>query len=474
MTSTTNLPATQIAALIKNREVSPVEVMADHLNAVEELNPKLNAFIEIHAEDCLKDAQRAEAAVKRGEAVGPCHGVPISIKSSIAVRGFKHEAGSRTRQGVVAPEDAPVVARLRSAGAIVIGTTNTPEMLMAYDTDNPLYGRTNSPWDLERTPGGSSGGEAAAIASGMSAGGMGSDGGGSIRVPAHFSGICGLKPTPGRIPSSGHFPESLGPFALLGVVGPMARTISDLQLLFKVVAGTDVGDTSSAPVSLADVALPKKMRIGYFEEHESCPVTPETKQAVRSAARILDRHGFEVFPYKPEILDQARDYWWTLFVRLGGELLLSIFDGRENETSSILNYARKEPPLTKQELLDAWFGRDELRLKLFREMQEVPVILSPVCAIPAFRHGDRDWMVGGHKVDYMQVMMYAQWFNLLGNPAATVPVGESPEGLPIGVQIIGIPYAEEIILKVAALIEQSAGFKAQPLHAGGIEITAQR
>jgi len=202
-------------------------------------------------------------------------------------------------------------------------------------------------------------------------------------------------------------------------------------------------------------------------------VTPETKQAVRSAARILERHGFEVFPYKPEILDQARKYWWTLFVRLGGELLLSLFDGREHETSSILKYARKEPPPSKQELLDAWFGRDELRLKLFREMQEVPVILSPVCAIPAFRHGERSWVVGGHKVDYMQVMMYAQWFNLLGNPAATVPVGESPEGLPIGVQIIGLPYAEEIILQVAALIEQSAGFKAPPLRAGGIEITAQ-
>ena len=197
------------------------------------------------------DARRAEAAVVSGNNLGPLHGVPISIKSSLDVAGFRCEAGTRLRAGHVATQDAPLVARVRSAGAIVLGVTNTPELLMAWETDNLLYGRTNSPWDLDRTPGGSSGGEAAAIAAGMSAGGVGSDGGGSIRVPAHFSGICGLKPTPGRIPTTGHFPESGGPFALIGVVGPMARTVADLKALFEVMQGPDDGDTCAAPVPVA-------------------------------------------------------------------------------------------------------------------------------------------------------------------------------------------------------------------------------
>src|SRR5208282_3219783 len=170
---------------------------------------------------------------------GPLHGVPVSIKSSIDVAGHLCEAGTRLRAGHIAADDAPLVARLRSAGAVILGVTNAPELLMAWETDNLLYGRTNNPWDLSRTSGGSSGGEAAAIAAGCSAGGVGSDGGGSIRVPAHFSGICGLKPTPGRIPATGHFPTSVGPFALLGVVGPMARTIEDLKVLFEVIQGPD-------------------------------------------------------------------------------------------------------------------------------------------------------------------------------------------------------------------------------------------
>jgi len=172
----------------------------------------------------------------------------LSIKSSIDVQGLRCESGTKLRQGTIAAQDAPLVARLRQAGALILGVTNTPEMLMAWETDNLLYGRTNNPWDLSRTPGGSSGGEAAAIASGCSAGGVGSDGGGSIRVPAHFSGICGMKPTPGRVPATGHFPQSVGPFALIGVVGPMARTVADIKLLFEAMQGPDDGDPSAAPV----------------------------------------------------------------------------------------------------------------------------------------------------------------------------------------------------------------------------------
>lgn len=467
MSQLCNLTAVEMAQRIRLRQISPVELVQAHLSAIERLNRKLNAFVEIRAEQAIAEAQAAESTLMRGEQVGPLHGVPLSIKSSIAVAGCKYEVGSPSRRGLRADNDATLVKRLKDAGAIILGVTNTPEMLMAYETANPLYGRTNSPWDLERTPGGSSGGESAAIATGISAGGVGSDGGGSIRVPAHFTGICGLKPTPGRIPATGHYPESLGPFAALGVVGPMARTVNDVDLLFRTMAGADLGDTSSAPAPLSDISDDPlhKLRIGYFEEHEDCPVTPETKSAVRRAVDYLQQRGFEVVPYVPDVLKQAREYWWTLFVRLGGELLLPIFDGREQETSSILQYARKQSAPSKQELLDAWFGRDQLRVKLFSEMSQTPIIICPVCAVPAFRHEERQWIVNGRCVDYMQAMLYTQWFNLLGNPVAAVPVGESPEGLPIGVQVVGLPYQEEPVLKVAAVIESAGGFKAPPITA---------
>src|SRR5882672_9166799 len=233
------LSATEMAEQIRHQQLSPVELIEAHLSQIERLNPKLNAFVQMDADGARRRAKDAEYAVGQRKQLGPLHGVPISIKSSIEVAGMRCEAGSKLHTGVVASQDAPLVARLRDAGAIVLGVTNTPEFLMAWETDNLLYGRTNNPWDLSRTPGGSSGGEAAAIAAGMSAGGIGSDGGGSIRVPAHFTGICGLKPTPGRIPATGHFPASVGPFALLGVVGPMARNVDDLKILFAVMQGPD-------------------------------------------------------------------------------------------------------------------------------------------------------------------------------------------------------------------------------------------
>src|SRR6266496_4575113 len=264
MTEINFLSAAAMADGIRNKLLSPVELIAAHLGQIERLNPKLNAFVQIDPEPALRQAKDAESKIQSGELMGPLHGVPVSIKSSIEVAGMRCEAGSKIRTGVLATNDAPLVTRLRNAGAIVLGTTNTPEFLMAWETDNLLYGRTNNPWDLARTPGGSSGGEAAAIASGCSAGGVGSDGGGSIRVPAHFCGICGLKPTPGRIPASGHFPQSVGPFALLGVVGPMARTVGDLIILFDVLHGPDASDALSSPVQVFETATsaPGKLRIG--------------------------------------------------------------------------------------------------------------------------------------------------------------------------------------------------------------------
>jgi len=446
-----------MSQLIHERKISPVELLRTHYDRIERLNPKLNAFIELREQVALAEAQTAEDAVVRNASLGPLHGVPISIKSSIAVAGLKFECGSPTRKGIVASEDAVLVRRLKKAGAIVVGNTNVPEMLMAYETDNPLYGRTNSAWDLSRTPGGSSGGEAAAIAAGLCAAGIGSDGGGSIRVPAHFSGICGLKPTPGRIPITGHWPESGGPFALLGVVGPMARSVEDLEILFQVVAGFDAGDPMAAPIGLNEVAEEelRSTKIGYFEEHPSAPVTVETRLAVQTAVSALRKSGFRVEAFLPDVLSEAREHWWTLFVRLAAELLAPEFKGRENEISTILSYSDRLP--TKEDLLSAWFRRDELRLRLMRQMNDFPVLICPVCSVPAFHHGEREWNVNGTRVSYMDAMSYTQCFNLLGNPAVVLPIGVSPEELPIGVQIIGQPNTEEMILKIASALEKAVG-----------------
>src|ERR1019366_940490 len=248
MDDLTFLPATEMAERIRRKEISVTELAEAHLSQIERVNPRINAFVSVDPKRVRQDAVAAQTAVQHGETLGPLHGVPVTIKSSIDVRGLPCEAGTNLRAGNVPESDAPLVARLKAAGAIILGNTNVPELLMAYETDNLLYGRTSNPWDLTRTPGGSSGGEAAAIAAGCSAGGVGSDGGGSIRVPAHFSGICGLKPTPGRIPAAGHFPGSVGPFTQLGVVGPMARSVDDVKLLYEVMAGPDDGDVRSAPV----------------------------------------------------------------------------------------------------------------------------------------------------------------------------------------------------------------------------------
>jgi Asp-tRNA(Asn)/Glu-tRNA(Gln) amidotransferase A subunit family amidase len=471
-----------MVGLIRNRKLSPVELVQAHLDRIERLNPKINAYVQVDGEGALAAARRAEKAIAENKTLGPLHGVPLSIKSAIEVAGMRCEAGTKLRAGFVAANDAPLVSRLRESGAIILGTTNTPELLMAWETDNLLYGRTNNPWDLSRTAGGSSGGEAAAIASGCSVGGVGSDGGGSIRVPAHFCGICGLKPTPGRIPATGHFPQSVGPFALLGVVGPMARTVADLKLLFEVMQGPDLGDPSAAPVPIRwpefsnagvapDVHLRRasKPRIGFFEDDGRTPVTPETRNAVNQAAKILRSAGFEVEPFCPKDLEQARQLWWKFFGVAGGMLLGPMTKSHEFELSPILKefngWVAAEPSHSAQTLLDTWIERDLVRMQIFKQMENFPVLLCPVASIPAFHHGERHWEIDGQRVGYLDAWSYCEWFNLLGMPAASVPVSRSSEGLPIGVQVVTRPWEEELALTVAETIEDGCGKKQHPPEA---------
>ncbi|HME00283.1 MAG TPA: amidase [Terriglobia bacterium] len=460
MADLTQLTATEMVQAVRATRVSPVAVVEAHLDRIAKLNPRLNAFVIIDEDGARAQARRIEAAIQRGERVGPLAGVPVTIKSSIDVAGWRCAAGSRLRANYIAAVDAPLVARLKTAGAVVLGSTNTPEMLMAYETDNLLHGRTNNPWDLDRTPGGSSGGESAAIAAGCSAAGVGSDGGGSVRVPAHYTGICALKPTPGRIPATGHFPASAGPFAQIGVVGPMAHSIADLTLMFEAMAGPELGDPSAAPVLLRvwNDAEMRSVPVGFFEEGGRTPVTPETRAAVRAAAETLQRAGFDVQPFCPTNLDLMRELWWDIFGRAGGFVLKPFIGDREADLSPILrefmSIVAADPPLTLEQLIETLIERDRIRAELLAEMERFPVLLCPVCAVPAFRHGERSWSVNGQTVKYLDAMSYTQWWNIMGNPAAVVPVGRSPKGLPIGVQVVGRPWEEELVLRVAGEIER--------------------
>jgi Asp-tRNA(Asn)/Glu-tRNA(Gln) amidotransferase A subunit family amidase len=339
---------------------------------------------------------------------------------------------------------------------------------MAYDTENRLYGRTSNPWDLTRTPGGSSGGESAAIAAGLSAGGLGSDSGGSVREPAHFTGICSLKPTPGRLPAHGHLPSCSGPFSILGAIGPMARTMADVDLFFRVLSGPQEDDPVAAPVANRSVSLNelKQYSIGYFEDDGLVPVTAETRQAIREAVQFLRAQGFRVEPFRPKNLEATRKAWWTFFVRCGWMLLEPLVRTHESELSQTFkgfrNIAQGDPPLTSEQLLSAWMECDHIRRALLEEMAAFPIVLCPVCSVPAFRHGERQWIINGETVSYLDAMRFTQWFNLLGAPAAVMPVGLSPEGLPIGLQIAGRPYEDEVVLGIASVLDGGFGYKPPP------------
>jgi Asp-tRNA(Asn)/Glu-tRNA(Gln) amidotransferase A subunit family amidase len=463
-------PAVDLLAMLSARKLSPLELADEHIVQIKRLNPQLNALIDF---DEQRVRNQAIALERSSAQPGPLHGLPMTVKASIAVAGHRCETGSLLHQGHIPGEDAVIVDRMRQAGVVVLGTTNCPEFLMAYETDNRLYGRTSNPWDLTRTSGGSSGGESAAIAAGLSPCGFGSDGGGSVREPAHFTGICALKPTPGRIPAIGHLPPCVGPFSLLGTVGPMARTIADVSLLFRILSGHAETDPFGAPVPFRHYTTEdlRQIPVGFFEDDTHTPVTPETRQAVQDTVRSLRNHGFRVEPFRLRALEQARKLWWKYFVRCGAMLLSPLFAGREEQLSptfqDFLSIARRDPALTGEELLSAWTECDTVRAMLLDEMREFPILLMPVCSVPAFHHGERQWTVDGRQVDYLDAMRYTQWFNLLGAPAAVVPVRRSPEGLPIGIQIAGRPYQDEAVLGIAAAVEHDFGYQPPPmaLHA---------
>ena len=446
-----------MASLARSGAVSSLELVDAHLDRIERRNPELNAFTMVLADQARESARRADQGLKSGR----LHGVPVTVKDSFDVAGFATRLGSYFASEAPAAEDAAVVARPRREGAIILGKTNTPEFVVSYETDNFITGRTNNPWDLERTPGGSSGGEAAAIASGCSPGGVGSDGGGSIRVPAHFCGIAGLKPTPGRISPIGLRPSGADAIQGISVVGPMARSVADVRLLFEILAGYDERDALSAPVPIRQPAM-DDVRIGLMEQFYDVPVSAATRKCVRDAAAALGGLGFTVNEFRPEGLERAPNLWNFFYGQLVAQSMKERIAGREAEAhwtyTENLDRALDGPPITARQVVESMAARAAMRRKLLAQMRRAPVVLMPVASIPAFRHRERSFEIEGNTIGLFKAMMTVTPFNLLGLPALVVPFGMSEEGLPIGVQLVGRPWEEELLLEIGVRLEAARGF----------------
>ncbi len=458
----TTRSATQLAELIRSRAASPVEVAEAHLQRIDEINPSLNAIVTL-APDVLDRARAAEGDLIRGRKVGPLHGVPLTVKDTIDTEGLRTTSGSRLRAAHVPDRDATAVARLKSAGAIILGKTNTPEMAIPYETDNPVFGRTNNPHAIERTPGGSSGGEAAAIAAGLSPAGIGSDLSGSIRVPAHFCGIAGLKPTTGVVPMDGHTPTASGLLSMGGCIGPMARTVADVALLFSVIAGKQ---TEGGPALEQGASALRGQRLAWYADDGVVPVTVETRVAIEAAAKALSSAGLEVNEERPPGVSEGSRLWIELFSRAASEQLREFYQGREAEAgplvSALLSRFKSGTDLqgkihTAEKVAAAVLERERLREDLLRWMKTTPLIFAPVGSVPAFEHGASRVDVNGQSISVFRAFSYSQTFNVFGLPSVVVPAGRSALGLPIGVQIVGRPFAEHTVLAAAAIVEKALG-----------------
>ena len=439
---------TRIAELIRSGAVSPVEVAEAHLDQIGKLNPHLNAIVTL-APDLFEKAKEAESVLQGGGHVGPLHGVPVTIKDTIETAGLLSTSGSKLRADYIPAKDAPAVARLKAAGAIILGKTNASEMAMDYTADNLVFGRTNHPLDASLTPGGSSGGEAAAIASHMSPGGLGSDLAGSIRVPAHFCGIAGLKPGAGRVPGEGQFPPSSGPYSLGAVIGPLARTVGDLRSLFRVIVNSEVPRMSTL----------KDLRVAWYVDDGVAPVTQETKAAVESVVASLSDAGFVTEERRAPHVERANELWLKVFSRASVVQLRKAYAGRENEGGSFVTWrlssADDTPPASLDEYISVWMERDQLRAEMIDWMETTPILVCPVGSTPAYKHDTLKVTLDGVSIGAFRAFSYAQAFNLFDLPVVTIPAGKSKEGLPIGVQIVGRPFAEELILDVAEIVEKS-------------------
>jgi amidase len=443
--------ATDLARAIRAKAISSAEVVQVYLQRIEAVNPHLNAVVQLRAEASLAEARAADAALARGQVLGPLHGVPMTIKDSLDTAGVITTGGTTGRASFVPAQDATVVARLRQAGAILLGKTNTPELTLWGETDNLVYGRTNNPYDLTRTPGGSSGGAAAIIAAGGSPLDIGSDTRGSIRLPAHFNGIAGIKPTSGRVPRTGHIiPWGLGAVDALTQLGPLARSVEDLGLILPIIAGVDWCDPAIVPMPLGDpqaVSL-QGLRVARYTDNGLLAPTSETVAAVQRAATALTEAGAHVHDDRPPLLERAEALYNALSDADGRAWVRRLLQqaGTTAVHPRLQQRLEEARPLPVGDFTALLEEVDRCRSALLTFLHAYDLILCPVCSFPAPPHGTT-----------LSIPSYTGVYNLTGWPGAVARGGTSPEGLPIGVQLVARPWREDVALAVAQYLEGALG-----------------
>ena len=447
---------TQLAAAIRAGHVSATEVLEAHFAQIDTHNPALNAIITMDAERAYERAQGADEALARGEVWGPLHGVPFTLKDAHATAGMRTTTGFPPLADYVPQEDSTVAARLKAAGGILIGKTNVHMMLAdPAQTINPIFGRTKNPWNSERTPGGSSGGAAAALASGMTPFEIGTDLTGSIRIPAHFCGVFGLKPTEQRVPLTGLIPGLPGPrpIRIMSCIGPMARTVEDLALLFAIIAGPDGRDTEVAPVPVEEMPQLElnRLRIAFAPTFPSFPVAAQMREAVEESAGRLSALGAVV---EEAALPQV-DFQQEL--ASAGALIGMMMGAFQPE--------EQERPTTLAHYLEALHIRDQSIAAWEHFFEKWDALLCPPSMMTAFPHCDpgSPLHVDGQEVSYWMVSAHSTLFNYTGHPAVVLPYTLDRDGLPIGVQLVGKRWDESRLLAMAkALSEVTGAFQRPP------------
>ena len=446
--------AASLAKLIRDRQASSQEVVDACLLRIEQVNPVINAVVLLTADAARAAARAADDAMASGRVLGPLHGVPMTIKDAVETEGVISTGGTKGRASYVPDRDATVVARLRQAGAILLGKTNLPELSLAGESDNLVYGRTNNPYDPSRIAGGSSGGEAAIIAAGGSPFGIGSDVGGSVRHPAHCCGIAGINPTSGRVPRTGHFPSADGIQEPMWQLGPLARRVEDLALLLPVIAGPDGIDPGIVQMPLGnpgEVDL-AGLRVSFHTAVAELKPTAETSATVTNAAAALAEAGAVVEEATPEPL---KDKPFGVSGADGGAGLRKILE--EAGTTEIHPLTERSLSLqadrvaSSAELMELLIRKDELRRRMLSFLQSYDVIVCPAHTHPAVPHGTT------YDEEHLPGFRYTGFYNLTGWPGAVVRGGTSADGLPIGVQVVAAPWREDVALAVAQRIEDALG-----------------
>jgi amidase len=455
MTDLIHQSATQMAAAIREKRISSTEVVRACLDRIAEVNPRLNAVVQLCEEQAARDARAADLALERGEKIGPLHGVPFTLKDAIETQGVVCTGGTEGRARYVPAEDATVVKRLRAAGAILLGKTNCPELGWAWEVDNLVYGRTNNPYDVALSPGGSSGGESAIIAAGGSPFGLGSDAGGSVRFPAHCTGIASIKPTSGRVPRTGHFPGPGGLLDALWQIGPLARSVEDLALVLPVISGVDFHDPAIVPMPLRDPQAlePSRLRVAFHIDNGIESPSADIAETVRRAAKALAGRGIFVEEVRPHIIDQTYEIYLGLFTADGGSgvdsLLKSAGTTRVHPLMQRVLDLQHEGGKSVAELGELIGRWDKFRSQMLAFMSDYDAILCPVSSIAEMKHGST--------YDRLPSFSYTMVFNLTGWPAAVVRAGSTDKGMPVGVQIAARPCREDVALSLAQALQDELG-----------------